>query len=98
MKDISHNDYKNAPQVWNIMEKKTLDCYHNTYSKTDVLLCLDAFETFPNMFLENYKLYHGDIILKRSHNSLFLYAKILYKLAGLWILPRLDNLNETRNS
>ena len=57
--------------------------YHNTYSKTDVLLCIDAFETFRNMFLENYKLYHGDIILKRSHNSLFLYAKILYKLAGL---------------
>ena len=83
MKDISHNDYKNAPQVWKIMEKKTLDCYHNTYSKTDVLLCTDAFETIRNMLLENYKLYHGDIILKKSHNSLFLYAKILYKLADL---------------
>ena len=33
MKGVSDQDYEHAQQVWNIMEKKTLGCYHNTYSK-----------------------------------------------------------------
>ena len=56
MKDISDQDYEHAQQVWNIMEKKTLGYYHNTYLKTDVLLLPDVFETFPNTCLKNYKL------------------------------------------
>ena len=31
MKSISDYDYEHAQQVWNIMEKKALGCYHDTY-------------------------------------------------------------------
>ena len=48
MKGISDQDYEHAQQVWNIMEKKTLGCHHDTYLKTDVLLLTDMFETFRN--------------------------------------------------
>ena len=56
MKGISYQDCEHAQQAWNIMEKKTLDRYHNTYLKTDVLLLADVFETFRNTYLKNYKL------------------------------------------
>ena len=56
MKGLSDEDYEHVQQVWNIMEKKNLGCYHNTYSKTDVLLLADVFETFRNTYLEHYKL------------------------------------------
>ena len=56
MKGISDRGYEHAQQVWNIMEKKTLGCYHDTYLKTDVLLLADVFETFRNTCLKNYKL------------------------------------------
>ena len=56
MKGISDQDYQHAQQVWNIMEKKTLGCYHDTCLKTDVLLLADVFETFRNMCLKNYRL------------------------------------------
>ena len=55
MKGISDQDYEHAQQVWNTMEKKTLDCYHDTYLKIDVLLLADVFETFRNMCLGHYK-------------------------------------------
>ena len=55
-KGISDQDYEHALQVWNIMEKKTLGCYHDTYLKTDVLLLVDVFETFRDTCLKNYKL------------------------------------------
>ena len=56
MKGISDQDYEHAQKVWNIMEKKTLRRYHDTYLKTDVLLLADVFETFWNTCLKNYKL------------------------------------------
>ena len=56
MKGISDQDYEHAQQVWNTMEKKTLDCHHDTYLKTDVSLLMDVFETFWNTYLKNYKL------------------------------------------
>ena len=56
MKGIRDQDYENAQQVWNTMEKKPLGCYHDTYLKTDVLLLAYVFETFRNTCLKNYKL------------------------------------------
>ena len=56
MKGISDQDYKHPRQVWNTMKEKTLDCYHNTYLKTDVLLLADVFKTFWNTCFENYRL------------------------------------------
>ena len=56
LKGISDQDYEHAQQVWNIMEKKTLGCYHDNYLKTDVLLLTDVFENFRNTCLEHYKL------------------------------------------
>ena len=56
MKGISDQDYEHAQQVWNIMEKKTLGCYHDTYLKIDVLLLADVFKTFRKTCLEHYRL------------------------------------------
>ena len=47
---------KHAQQVWNIMEKKALSCYHDIYLKKDILLLADVFEAFRNTCLKNYKL------------------------------------------
>ena len=56
MKSISDQDHEHVQQVWNIMEKKTLGCFHDTYLKTDALLLVDIFEAFRNTCLKNYKL------------------------------------------
>ena len=53
MKNISDQDYEHAQQVWNVMEKKTLGCYHGAFLKTDVLLLADVFDTFRNTCLEH---------------------------------------------
>ena len=52
MKGISDNDYGNTQQVWNTVEKKTLDCHHDTYLKIDVYQFGDVFEAFWNMCLK----------------------------------------------
>ena len=56
MKGISDEDHEHAKQVWNIMEEKTLSCYHDAYLRTDVLLLADVFETFRDKCLSHYKL------------------------------------------
>ena len=43
MKGISDQEYEHGQQVWNTMKKKTLGCYHDTYLKTNVLMCLRHF-------------------------------------------------------
>ena len=48
MKGISNQDHEHVEQAWNIMEKETLGCFHNTYLKSDVLLLADVFEAFRN--------------------------------------------------
>ena len=56
MKGISNQDFEHAQQVWTIMEKNAVGCYHDTYAKTDVLLLTDLFETFWNTCLKICKL------------------------------------------
>ena len=56
MKSISDQDHEHVQQVWNIMEKKTLGCFYDTYLKTDALLLADVFEAFRNTCLKNYQL------------------------------------------
>ena len=56
MKGISDQDHEHVQQVWNIMEKRTLRCFHDTYLKIDVLLLADVFEAFRSKSLKNYKL------------------------------------------
>ena len=56
MKGISDQGHEHAQQVWKIMEKKTLGCYHDTYLKADVLLLAYVFEAFRNTCLKHYKL------------------------------------------
>ena len=56
IKGISDQYHEHVQEVWNIMEKKTLGCYQDTYLKTDVLLVADVFKTFRNTCLKNYKL------------------------------------------
>ena len=43
LKSISDQDHEHAQQAWNIMEKNTLYCYHDTYLKTDALLLAGVF-------------------------------------------------------
>ena len=56
MESISAEDYEHAQQVWSIMKKKTLGCYHDMYLKTDVLLLTDVFENFRDVCLQHCKL------------------------------------------
>ena len=56
MKGISNQDFEHAQQVWTIMEKNDVGCYHDTYSKTDVLLLTDLFKNFWNTCLKICKL------------------------------------------
>ena len=56
MRGISDQDHEHAQQVWNIIEKKTLNCFYDTYLKTDVLQLAHIFEAFRNTYLKNYKL------------------------------------------
>ena len=60
MKGISDQGHDHAQQVWNRItpehENITLGDCHDIYLATDVLLLADAFETFRNTCLKNYKL------------------------------------------
>ena len=46
MKGISDQDHEHVEQDWNIMEKKTLGCFHNTYLKADILLLAEYLRHF----------------------------------------------------
>ena len=53
MRGIGDQDYKHAQQVWNTMEKKTLECCHDMYLKIDTLLLADVSETFQDTLLKD---------------------------------------------
>ena len=53
---ISDKDYIHAQKVWETLEMKTLEDYHNLYNKADVLLLADVFENFRDICIKNYKL------------------------------------------
>ena len=56
MKGISDQEYEHAKQVWNILGKKTIGFYHDTYLKTDASLLVNVLEIFCNTYLKNFKL------------------------------------------
>ena len=53
---ISDEDYTHAQRVWKAFGMKTLEDYHNSYNKLDVLLLADVFENFRDICIKNYNL------------------------------------------
>ena len=53
---ISDDDYSHARKVWEMVEMKTLEDYHNLYNEVHVLLLADVFENFRDICIENYEL------------------------------------------
>ena len=56
MSDISDEDYEHAQKVWEAFDMKNLGEYRDLYSKTDVLLLSNMFESFRNECLNHHKL------------------------------------------
>ena len=53
---ISDEDYVHAQKVWETLEMKNLEDYHNLYNQVDGLLLADVFENFRDICIKNYKL------------------------------------------
>ena len=51
---MNDRKYEYALKVWDRFGMKTMEYYYDLYLKCDVLLLLDAFETFTNCSLKNY--------------------------------------------
>ena len=54
--DISDEDYAHAQKVWRVFKMEHFKDYHDLYNETDVLLLGDVFESFRNIWTENYEL------------------------------------------
>ena len=54
--DVTKSDFEFANQVWKTFKCQNIGDYHDLYLKSDVLLLADVFETFRNIFKENYDL------------------------------------------
>ena len=53
---ITHDEYKQAQKVWQTMNMRNMEHYHDYYLKTDILLLADVFETFRNTIHKSHKL------------------------------------------
>ena len=56
MEDISEIDYRHALKVFNKLNIKNLEEYHDLYVQSDTILLADVFESFRNLCLNTYKL------------------------------------------
>ena len=56
LEDITDEDYTYAPKVFEELELKRLDDYHDLYIQSDTLLLADVFENFRNKGIEIYEL------------------------------------------
>ena len=56
LEDITDEDYTYAPKVFEELELKRLDNYHDLYIQSDTLLLADVFENFRNKCIEIYEL------------------------------------------
>ncbi|XP_057308120.1 uncharacterized protein LOC130646006 [Hydractinia symbiolongicarpus] len=60
MKGISNRNYAYAKEVWNVItpegDNVTMGDYNDIYLTIDVLLLADVFETFQDVYLDNYSL------------------------------------------
>ena len=56
MSNISDKEYEYAQKVWNTLNIKNLDEYHDLYVQLDTELLADVFENFRKVCLKEYKL------------------------------------------
>ena len=55
-KKVSNKEYELVLKVWDRLETKAMEDYHNLYLECDVLLLADVFEKFRNSILKSYGL------------------------------------------
>jgi len=48
--------YEHARNIWEVLNCRTIGNYHQHYNKTNDLLLADVFESFRNVYIDNYKL------------------------------------------
>ena len=53
---VSAEDYAHAQKVWSTFQMRTMQDYHDLYLQTDVLLLSDAFESFRDLMIGEFKL------------------------------------------
>ena len=56
MSGVSDRDYEHACSVWQEFGIRNMGEYHDLYSRTDVVLLENVFESFRRVSLENYGL------------------------------------------
>ena len=79
---ISVEDYKHAQTVWSAFKMKTMQDYHDLYLQTDVLLLSDAFESFRDLMIDEFRLDPANYLTLSSYSwdAMMLYTKMEVEL------------------